>query len=87
MATNPEREKARQTYDAAYVLHYTDKNLLDALVGYHELIRCYPDTPEARDSRAQVDNIVRQVIPEDVLIDAQVELARGLLERSLGRRH
>lgn len=81
MASSSEVAKASQAYDAAYALHYTEDNLLEALIGYRELITCYPDTPQARNSRTQLGNIARQVIPDEALMDAQVDLARAALER------
>ena len=85
MVSSSEAKKAGEAYAAAYTLHYVEDNLLDALLGYRELIICYPHTAQASHSRSQIGNIAKRVVPADKLIDAQVALARPLLERALLR--
>ena len=47
------------------------------------LIVAHPKTPEARDARAQIENIAKRVVPIDVMLEAQIEMARTILFRAL----
>ena len=68
-------------YAAAHAAHYSDRNLAAALQLYIELIASRPNAPEAGYARAQVENIVRAVVPAQELLNAQIELALARLER------
>jgi hypothetical protein len=46
-----------QMYQIAYKLHYTEKNLNEALVVYQEIVNKFPDSPEAGYSKTQIENI------------------------------
>ena len=75
-----ENTKAGQQYRAAYAAHYKTKNLQEALELYKGVMAAYPDNQEAGFSRAQVRNIVKSVVPEQELLDAQMKLASAILE-------
>jgi hypothetical protein len=66
-------EPGRQ-YAAAYAAHYTGRDLPVALQLYRRVMASHPGTQEADYSRAQVRNIVNAVVPEQELLDAQIEL-------------
>jgi hypothetical protein len=70
-----------RSYADAYSMHYARRDLLEALRCYEELIALHPTTPEADYARSQMRNITRLVIPEQELLDSQVELARQHLRR------
>ena len=67
-------------YAEAYAAHYTRRDLPAALELYREVVKSYPGTQEADFSRMQVRNIVNAVVPEEELLDAEIDLARGHLE-------
>ena len=67
-------------YAEAYAAHYTRRDLPAALQLYREVVESYPDTQEAEFSRMQVRNIVHAVVPQEELLDAEIDLARGHLE-------
>lgn len=69
-----------RSYAAAYATHYTQHDLGAALDAYDAVIEQYPTTPEADYSRAQMMNIVRQVVPSRELLASQVALVREYLE-------
>lgn len=68
-------------YERAHGLHYGSKDLHGALELYLEVLAVDIGTPEAGYARSQVDNIVRAVVPDLALLDAQVELAREHLQQ------
>ena len=68
-------------YASAHELHYGSKNLRGALDHYLEIMVIDAGTPEAGYARSQIDNIVKAVVPEQTLFDAQVELAGRHLQR------
>ena len=74
MKHEPSPTKADKQYAAAYAAHYSDKELLRAAKLYEELILAHPSTPEAGYSRAQILNIVKELIPESDLLTARVKL-------------
>lgn len=84
MTTTPtSHTDANRAYAYAYDCHYAKRELLDAIAQYRALITQYPNTPEATNSRAQIDNIAKSVIPADRLLDLKVELARTILLHAL----
>jgi len=68
-----------RAYAAAYAAHYSERNLAAALQLYSELIASRPNAPEAAYSRAQIQNIVNVVVPEQERLDAQIGLALARL--------
>jgi len=80
MKTDIPPTKAGKLYAEAHAMHYTTKNLHTALDLYKGLMAAHPDTKEAEYSRTQIQNIVKNVVPKQKLLDAQVELALACLE-------
>ncbi len=72
---------AAQQYATAHRCHYETKDLREALDLYESIVAAHPDAPEAGYSRSQIQNIVRAVVPEQELFDAQVNLASAYLEQ------
>ena len=68
---------AGRQYAEAYAVHYTGRDLPVALELYRKVMASHPDAQEAGYSRAQVQNIVNAVVPEQELLDAQIELANA----------
>lgn len=66
---------ASQQYSVGYEAHYGAKNLREALHVYKGIMTEYPGTNEAEYSRAQIKNIVNEVVPKQEQSDAQLELA------------
>jgi len=58
----------------------TMKSLRKALVLYKDIIADHPNTKEAVYCLTQIQNIVKNVVPKQRLLDAQVELALTCLE-------
>lgn len=71
-----------QRYKAAHHAHYSSRDLRRALDLYRSIVGDHPDSSEAGYSRSQIENIVRQVVPEKELFDAQVESAMAHVARS-----
>jgi hypothetical protein len=69
-----------QEYAEAYAAHYSKRDLAMALQLYKKLIASHASAREAGYSRTQVRNIVNAVLPEQELLDAQMELAFARLE-------
>ena len=67
--------EASQQYAAAHAAHYETKDLREALELYKGVLAAHADTPEAGYSRSQIQNIVKEVVPERELFDAQVGMA------------
>lgn len=65
---------AARRYAEAYESHYTTKDLTAAVQAYERIVTRHPDTPEAGYARSQIQNLVQQVVPARVLLDAQVGL-------------
>jgi hypothetical protein len=67
---------AHRQYCEAYEMHYErKKDLYTALGIYKAVVAAYPGTREEENSRQQILNIVREVVPKEVLYDAQLNLA------------
>jgi hypothetical protein len=76
-------EGGRQ-YVEAYEKHYTNKDVYAALQMYKKVTSLCPDSKEAEHSRSQILNIVREVVPKDVLFEAQLNLALDYAKRKSG---
>ena len=66
---------ASRQYTAAHAMHYGTKDLRQAIELYRGVIAAHRDTPEAGYARTQIQNIVNSVVPKQVLLDDQTELA------------
>ena len=66
--------EAGKQYAEAYAVHYTTKDLHEALELYKGIMAEHPNTKEAEYSRTQMHNIVKSVIPAEALLAAEVEL-------------
>ena len=75
MRNKTELTEAGKQYTEAYAVHYTTRDLNEALELYMGIMTEYPDTKEAEYSRMQIQNIVQSVVPKQRLLDAQVEVA------------
>lgn len=75
MKTETELTEAGRDYAAAYAAHYTDHDLPTALQLYLKVVSSCPGTKEAGYARAQAQNIINATVPDQELLDAQVELA------------
>ena len=71
-----------QHYAEAYGKHYDEKDLHAALNAYKDIVIRYPDTKEAGYSRSQVLNIVRDVVPGELLFKVQLNLALNYSNRN-----
>jgi hypothetical protein len=67
--------EASQRYAAAHAAHYETKDLRQALELYKSILAAHPDTQEAGHSRSQIQNIIKEVVPERELFEAQVGIA------------
>jgi hypothetical protein len=74
------RAEAVQRHAAAHEAQYMTKDLYAALVLHRDVIAAHPNTQEAEDSRTQIQNIVKGVVPAQVLLEEQVALALAYLE-------
>ena len=72
--------EAAREYAAAYAAHYSERDLATALQLYKMLMASHARAPEAGYSRTQIQNIVKLVVPEQELLETQMELARVRLE-------
>lgn len=72
--------EAAREYAAAYAAQYSQRDLAVALQLYERLIASHPSAREAGYSRTQIQNIADAVVPEQDLLDAQIELAFAHLE-------
>ena len=75
MRNDTSLEKANQQYAAAHAAHYEAKDLREALLLYKGVLAAHPDTQEAGYARSQIQNIIKEVIPERELLEAQMERA------------
>ncbi len=75
MANNARKTDAGKQYAAAHALHYATKDLRKALELYREIIAEHPSSPEVGYSHAQIQNIVKSVVPNQELLDIQADLA------------
>lgn len=85
MRTKTGPSEATRLYTTAYAAHYETKDLGNALVLYRGVMAAHPDSQEAAYSRSQVQNIVRTVVPEHELFDAQFDLAMAKFQPQLNR--
>ena len=74
--------RSGQHYAEAYGIHYGIKDLNAALIAYKDIVVRYPDTKEAGYSRSQVLNIVRDVVPGELLFKVQLNLALNYSNRN-----
>jgi hypothetical protein len=81
MKNNTKPTEAGQQYAAAHEAHYATKDLVEALGLYKGVMAEHPNSQEAEYSRTQIHNIVKSVVPEQKLLDAQVELTLANLEQ------
>jgi hypothetical protein len=72
--------EAARAYKAAYATQYFQRDLAVAPQLYERRIALHPGAREARYSRTQIQNIADAVVPEQELLDAQIELAFAHLE-------
>ena len=77
---NMELSPAGQLYATAYAAHYTDHDLRSAFRLYQELRTAYPDEIEADYASMQIQNIIKSVVPEQELLDSQIELVMAHFE-------
>jgi hypothetical protein len=70
-----ELTEAGRDYAAAYAAHYTGHDLPEALQLYLMVVSSHPGTKEAGYARAQAQNIINATVPDQELLDVQVELA------------
>ncbi len=76
--------EAGRYYAEAYEKHYANKDLYAALEMYKKVTAEYPDSKEAEHSRSQILNIIRDVVPKDVLHDAQLDMALNYAKPTSG---
>ncbi len=67
--------EASRQYAAAHAAHYETKDLREALELYRGVLAAHPDSQEAGYSRSQVHNIVKEVVPDWELLEAEVGMA------------
>jgi hypothetical protein len=82
MCERAEETDAGRHYATAYDAHYLTRDLHQALDLYRDVMAMHPNTQEAKYARAQIHRIVNRVVPRQVLLDAQVELALVHLGRA-----
>ena len=82
MSDTSAHTEAARAYAVAYAAHYSERDLAKALQLYTDLIASHASAQEAGYSRAQIQNIVRTLVPAQELLDAQLELALARLERA-----
>jgi hypothetical protein len=75
MSTANALTETGRDYAAAYAAHYTDHDLPKALQLYLKVISVHAGTKEAGYARSQAQNIINATVPDQELLDAQVELA------------
>ena len=67
--------EASRQYAVAHAAHYEMKDLREALELYKRILVRHPDSQEAGYSRSQLQNIIKEVVPERELFEAQVGMA------------
>ena len=67
--------EASRQYAAAHAAHYETKDLREALELYKGILATHPDSQEAQYSRSQIQNIIKEAVPERELFEAQVGMA------------
>lgn len=80
MNKNHERSEAEQSYASAYASQYSERDYSAALRSYAQVIALHPSAPEAEYSRVQIGNIVKNVVPAEELLAAQLELVLRCLK-------
>ena len=83
MRDDSARTEAARGYAAAYAAHYSERDLATALQLYKKIMASHASAREAGYSRTQVQNIVNAVMPEQQLLDAQMELELARLEHQI----
>ena len=73
--------EASRQYAAAHAAHYETKDLREALELYQGILAAHPDSQEAGYSRSQIQNIIKEVVPERELFEAEVGMALAHFER------
>ncbi len=81
MKKNTESTEAGKQYDVAYAAQYSGHDLLGALKLYKEITVAHPNDQAAKNSLAQIQNIVKAVVPKQELLDAQMTMALSHLEQ------
>jgi hypothetical protein len=76
MSDHSTSAEAAREYAVAYAAHYSARDLATELQLYKKLMASHASAPEAGYSRTQIQNIVKLVVPEQELLDTQMELAR-----------
>lgn len=71
--------EANRQYAAAHAAHYETKDLRVALELYRGILAAQPDSKEAGYSRSQIQNIIKDVVPERELFEAEVGMAMAHL--------
>lgn len=71
--------EANLQYAAAHAMHYKTKDLHKALDLYEGIIAAHPDTRVAEYSRIQIQNIAKNVVPKQELLDTEIAMARAHL--------
>lgn len=79
MKNELELTETNRLYSTAHATHHLEGDLSRALQLYRELLTLHPNTPEAGYSRTQVRNIVNAVVPEQEMLETQIELALARL--------
>jgi hypothetical protein len=71
-----ENNDAGKRYAITYEIHHMAMDLHEALVLYRDISSEHPDSKEARNSRHQLDNIEKLLIPRQTQFDRRTELIR-----------
>ena len=74
--------EAARDYAEAYTAHYSRSDLTDALHLCQKLMTSHASSPEAGYSVAQIQNIVKLVVPAWDLADAEAGTALARLEEA-----
>ena len=74
MKSETKLTEAAKQYLEAYEEHYTTKDLIKAINLYKGIMAAHPNAKEAEYSQTQIQNIVKSLVPNQRLLDAQVEL-------------
>ena len=75
MTTEQTTPETSRLYATAHTVHYVSKDLRRALELYWEIVVEHSKTQEAENAKAQIENIVRAVVPKEVLFETQIECA------------
>jgi len=69
-------------YAEAHEAHYVAGNLRQAVGLYAAVLVEHPSAREAEYSRSQIENIVKAVVPAEVLLRAWMDLVAAQLDRA-----